>query len=53
MSSSDQENRSRDREIAENEASRQTTSSLRVSTWVIAVTLIAAVIVFAVAWARG
>ncbi|MBR1197917.1 hypothetical protein JQ634_30935 [Bradyrhizobium sp. AUGA SZCCT0240] len=51
MSSSDQENRQRNREIAENEAKREVVSNVRVSTWAIAVTVIAGVIVFGIAWA--
>ncbi|MBR1191130.1 hypothetical protein [Bradyrhizobium sp. AUGA SZCCT0160] len=51
MSSSDQENRERNREIAENEAKREVVSNVRVSTWAIAVTVIAGVIVFGIAWA--
>ncbi|MBR1148824.1 hypothetical protein [Bradyrhizobium sp. AUGA SZCCT0431] len=51
MSSSDQENRERNREIAENEAKREIVSNVRVSTWAIAVTVIAGVIVFGIAWA--
>ena len=51
MSSSDQENRQRDREIAENEAKREMVSSVRVSSWAIAVTIIVGVIVFGVVWA--
>jgi Flp pilus assembly protein TadB len=51
MSSSDQENKQRNREIAQNEAARQTTGDIRVSTWAIALTVIAGVIVFAIAWA--
>ncbi len=50
MSSSDQENRDRNREIAANEAQREAVSNVRVSTWAIAVTVIAGVIVFAIAW---
>ena len=51
MSSSDQENRQRDREIAENEAKREMVSNVRVSTWAIAVTIIAGVIAFGIVWA--
>ena len=51
MSSSDQDNKQRNREIAENEAERQTVGDVRVSLWAIAVTVIAGVIVFAIAWA--
>ena len=51
MSSSDQENKERNREIAENEAERQTVGDVRVSVWAIAVTVIIGVIVFGIAWA--
>ena len=51
MSSSDQENRERDREIAQKEARRQAVGDVRVSTWAIAVSVIAGVIVFGIAWA--
>ena len=51
MSSSDQENKQRNREIAENEAKREMVSNVRVSTWAIAVTVIIGVIVFGVVWA--
>jgi Flp pilus assembly protein TadB len=51
MSSSDQDNKRRNREIAENEADRQTVGDVRVSVWAIVVTIIAGVIVFGVAWA--
>jgi hypothetical protein len=37
---SDSENKQRNREIAENEAERQTTGDIRVSTWAIAVAVI-------------
>ncbi|WP_213769370.1 hypothetical protein [Bradyrhizobium sp. dw_78] len=40
MSSSEQENKQRNREIAENEAERQTTGDIRVSTWAIAVAVV-------------
>jgi hypothetical protein len=50
MSSSDQENKARNREIAANEAQREADSSVRVSTWAIAVTVIAGVIVFGIVW---
>ena len=39
MTSSD-ENKQRNREIAQNEAERQTTGDIRVSTWAIAVAVI-------------
>jgi hypothetical protein len=50
MSSSDQNNKDRNREIAENEARREAVSSVRVSAWAVAITVIAGVIVFAIAW---
>jgi hypothetical protein len=50
MSSSDQENKDRNREIAANEAEREAVSSVRVSTWAIAVTVIAGLAVFGIAW---
>jgi uncharacterized protein HemX len=37
---SDSENKQRNREIAENEAERQTTGDIRVSVWAIAVAVI-------------
>jgi hypothetical protein len=37
---SDSENKQRDREIAENEADRQTVGDIRVSVWAIAVAVI-------------
>jgi hypothetical protein len=52
MSSSDPENnKKRNRKIAQNEAERQTTGAIRVSTWAIAVAVIAGIIVFAIVWA--
>ena len=51
MSSSDQENKQRNREIAENEAERQMVGDVRVSTWAIVVTIIIGVIVFGIVWA--
>ena len=51
MSSSDQDDRQRNREIAENEAKREAVSSVRVSSWAIVVTIIVGVIVFGVVWA--
>ena len=51
MSSSDQENKQRNREIAENEAERQVVGDVRVSTWAIVVTIIVGVIVFGIVWA--
>ena len=40
MSDTDKENKARDREIAENEADRQTTGDVRVSAWAIAVAVL-------------
>ena len=50
MSSSDQD-RQRNREIAENEANRQVIGDVRVSVWAVAVSIVAGVIVFGIAWA--
>jgi Flp pilus assembly protein TadB len=50
MSSPDQD-RQRNREIAENEADRQVIGDIRVSVWAIAVAVIAGLIVFGIAWA--
>jgi hypothetical protein len=51
MSSSDQDNKQRNREIAENEAERQVVGDARVSIWAIAVTIIIGVIAFGIVWA--
>lgn len=51
MSSSDQDKKQRNREIAQNEARRQTTSAIRVSGWAIAFTVIVGVIVVGLIWA--
>jgi uncharacterized protein HemX len=40
MSDTENENKARNREIAENEADRQTTGDIRVSGWAIAVAVI-------------
>jgi uncharacterized protein HemX len=40
MSDPDQDNKARNREIAQNEAERQTIGDIRVSTWAIAVAVI-------------
>jgi Flp pilus assembly protein TadB len=50
MSSSDQD-RQRNRKIAENEADRQVTGDVRVSVWAIAVSIVAGVIVLGIVWA--
>ena len=51
MSSSDQENKQRNREIAQNEAIRQTTGDIRVSGWAIAFAIIIGVIAVGIVWA--
>ena len=50
MSSSDQD-KQRNREIAENEANRQVVGDVRVSLWAVAVSIVAGLIVFGIAWA--
>ena len=50
MSSSDQD-RQRNRKIAENEADRQVTGDVRVSVWAIAVSIVIGVIVLGIVWA--
>ena len=40
MSGADKDNKARNREIAQNEAERQTTGDIRVSSWAIAVAVI-------------
>jgi len=51
MSSSDQENKERNREIAHNEAVRQATGDIRVSSWTVVFAVIVAVIAVFVVWA--
>ena len=41
-------NRKRDRRIAENEASRERTSSVRVSSWAVGIVVVVALIVLAI-----
>jgi hypothetical protein len=50
MSSSDQEKQQRNREIAHNEAVRQTTGAIRVSGWAIAFAIILGVIAVGIVW---
>jgi hypothetical protein len=50
MSSSDQD-KQRNRKIAENEANRQVVGDVRVSVWAIAIAIVAGVIVFGIVWA--
>jgi hypothetical protein len=51
VSNSESENKARDREIAHNEAHRETVSAVRVSSWAIGVAVIAGIIVFGIVWA--
>jgi hypothetical protein len=51
MSSSDPENKQRNRKIAANEAERQTVSDIRVSGWAIAFAIIIGVIAVGLVWA--
>ncbi len=48
---SDQNNKQRNREIAENEARRETVSDVRVSVWAVVVTVVVGVIALGLAWA--
>jgi hypothetical protein len=52
VSSSESENKARDRQIAQNEARRETTGDVRVSSWAIGVALVAGVTVLGIvlAW---
>jgi Flp pilus assembly protein TadB len=51
MTSSDQHSKERNRAIAQNEANRQTTSAIRVSTWAIGIAVVVGVIAAYIAWA--
>jgi hypothetical protein len=51
MSSSDQDNKQRNRKIAENEAERQMIGDIRVTGWAIAFAIIIGVIAVGVVWA--
>jgi hypothetical protein len=51
VSNSESENKQRDRQIADNEASRVAVSGVRVSSWAIGVAVIVGVIAFGIAWA--
>ena len=51
MSSSEQENKERNREIAHNEAARQTTGDVRVSAWAITFAIIIGVVAVFIVWA--
>jgi hypothetical protein len=50
MSSSDQDNKERNREIAHNEAVRQTTGDVRVSAWTVVFAVIIGVIAVFIVW---
>jgi hypothetical protein len=50
MTSSDQENKQRDRKIAANEAERQMVGDIRVSGWAIAFAIVIGVIVVGLVW---
>ena len=53
MSDTDQENKARERQIAQNEAERQTIGDIRVSTWAIAVAVIIGLVVVGWVLARN
>lgn len=54
VSSSEGENKARDRQIAQNEARRETVGDVRVSSWAIAAALVAGLIVLGIvlAWLK-
>ncbi len=51
MSSTERENKERNREIAHNEAVRQTTGDIRVCSWTVAFAIIIGVIAVFIVWA--
>jgi len=51
MSAPDQDEKARNREIARNEANREATGAVRVSSWAIAIAVIVGAIVFGIVWA--
>jgi len=51
MTSSDQDNKERNRAIARNEANRQSASAIRVVSWAIAAAVVGCVIAAYIAWA--
>ncbi|QPF83582.1 hypothetical protein IC762_28360 [Bradyrhizobium genosp. L] len=51
MSAPEQDNKQRNREIAANEAERQTVSAVRVSSWAIGLAIIIGIIAVAIVWA--
>jgi hypothetical protein len=50
MSDAGEGNKQRNREIARNEAERQTVGDVRVSVWAIAIAVVLGVIVVAIVW---
>jgi hypothetical protein len=50
MSDAGEGNKERNREIAQNEATRQTVGDVRVSVWAIAIAVVLGVIVVAIVW---
>jgi hypothetical protein len=51
MSDAGEDNKQRNREIARNEATRQTVGDVRVSAWAIAIAIFLGVIAVAIGWA--
>ena len=51
MDTSSRDEKQRNREIAQNEAERQTVGDIRVSAWTIAFVAVVGVVAFAIAWA--
>ncbi len=51
MTDTSDANKERNREIARNEAAKQVTGSIRVSTWALAVAVIIGAILFTLGWA--
>ncbi len=51
MSTPDSEEKARNREIAQNEARRETVSSVRVSSWAFGIAFVIGAIVFGIIWA--
>ena len=51
MTSSDHDSKKRNRAIAENEANRQTSSAIRVSSWAIGIAVVVGVIAVYIVWA--
>lgn len=51
MNSPDQDNKARNREIAQNEAEREKVSAIRVSGWAIGLAVLGGLIAFGIGWA--